>query len=84
MFSKKNFLNLGLAALKRHLFSAIANSLGKNFLLLRILFLWKQKHLKIVLPGRDDKKEKAFQFSLAHLASYHYCTFLEGVKVTKK
>ena len=32
----------------------------------------------------DLAKIHIFSTSLAHLASYHYCIFLEGVKVTQK
>ena len=50
------------------------------------------KGLKIPLSSRDNRKENSFYLaeihifstSLAHLASYHYCIFLEGVKVTQK
>ena len=67
------------------------NSLGKSFLLLRVLFIWKQMHLKFLyLRGSTGRKIAfhlakidIFSTSSAHPGSYRYCIFLEEVKLHK-
>ena len=65
-----------------------------NFSLIngKAVLLYHSRPQKFLHPAGTTVRKTAFHFAkihifhtlLAHLASYHYCIFLEGVKVTQK